>query len=120
MKIFNSIRWRLQLWYGLILVLVLAAIGTYSMSLAPVVWVLISEIFPNRIRGTAMSVAVGCLWIACFILTYTFPILKTLLGVDKTFWIYAAICAAGFFALWARLPETKGKSLEQIESELAD
>ncbi len=64
----------------LFLVLVLAAIGTYSMSLAPVVWVLISEIFPNRIRGTAMSIAVGALWIACFLLTYTFPIFKTLLG----------------------------------------
>ena len=100
--------------------LVLAAIGTFSMSLGPVVWVLISEIFPNRIRGTAMSVAVGCLWIACFILTYTFPILKTLLGVAATFWIYAAVCAAGFVALWLRLPETKGKSLEQIERELAD
>ncbi|MEI6655284.1 MAG: sugar porter family MFS transporter [Verrucomicrobiota bacterium] len=102
------------------LALVLAAIGTYSMSLAPIVWVLISEIFPNRIRGTAMSVAVGCLWIACFILTYTFPILKTLLGVAVTFWIYAAICAVGFVVLWFRLPETKGKSLEQIETELAD
>lgn len=104
----------------LFLALVLAAIGTYSMSLAPVVWVLISEIFPNRIRGTAMSVAVGCLWIACFILTYTFPILKTLLGVSVTFWIYAAICALGFIVLWLRLPETKGKTLEQIEKELAD
>ena len=102
------------------LALVLAAIGTYSMSLAPIVWVLISEIFPNRIRGTAMSVAVGCLWIACFILTYTFPILKTLLGVAVTFWIYAAICAVGYVVLWFRLPETKGKSLEQIETELAD
>lgn len=104
----------------LFLILVLAAIGTYSMSLAPVVWVLISEIFPNRIRGTAMSVAVGFLWIACFILTYTFPILKTLLGVSVTFWIYAAICAAGFLFILLRLPETKGKSLEQIEKELAD
>ena len=102
----------------LFLALVLAAIGTYSMSLAPVVWVLISEIFPNRIRGTAMSIAVGFLWIACFILTYTFPILKTLLGVSVTFWIYAAICAAGFLVLWLRLPETKGKSLEQIERDL--
>ena len=104
----------------LFLALVLAAIGTYSMSLAPVVWVLISEIFPNRIRGTAMSIAVGCLWIACFILTYTFPILKTLLGVSVTFWIYAAICAAGFVFLWLRLPETKGKSLEQLEQDLAE
>ena len=100
------------------LALVLAAIGIYSMSLAPVVWVLIAEIFPNRIRGTAMSIAVGFLWIACFILTYTFPILKTLLGVSVTFWIYAGICAAGFVGLWLRLPETKGKSLEQIEKDI--
>ncbi len=104
----------------LFLALVLAAIGTYSMSLAPVVWVLISEIFPNRIRGTAMSVAVGFLWVACFILTYTFPILKTLLGVSVTFWIYAAICAVGFVVILFRLPETKGKSLEQIERDMAD
>jgi len=104
----------------LFLALVLAAIGTYSMSLAPVVWVLISEIFPNRIRGTAMSVAVGFLWIACFLLTYTFPIFKTVLGVSVTFWIYAAICAAGFLVMWFRLPETKGKTLEAIERELAD
>lgn len=100
--------------------LVLAAIGIYSMSLAPVVWVLIAEIFPNRIRGTAMSIAVSFLWIACFILTYTFPILKTLLGVSVTFWIYAGICAIGFTGVLLRLPETKGKSLEQIEHELAD
>jgi len=102
----------------LFLALVLAAIGTYSMSLAPVTWVLISEIFPNRIRGTAMSIAVGFLWIACFILTYTFPILKTVLGVSVTFWIYAGICATGFLVLLLRLPETKGKTLEQIEREL--
>ena len=100
------------------LALVLAAIGIYSMSLAPVVWVLISEIFPNRIRGTAMSVAVGSLWVACFLLTYTFPIFKTLLGVSVTFWIYAGICGAGFLVLLFRLSETKGKTLEQIEREL--
>jgi MFS family permease len=105
---------------GLFLALVLAAIGIYSMSLAPVVWVLIAEIFPNRIRGTAMSIAVGSLWIACFLLTYTFPIFKTLLGVSVTFWIYAGICALGFLVLLARLPETKGKSLEQIERDLVD
>jgi sugar porter (SP) family MFS transporter len=104
----------------LFLTLVLAAIAIYSMSLAPVVWVLISEIFPNRIRGTAMSVAVSFLWIACFILTYTFPILKTLLGVSVTFWIYAGICVFAFVVLLFRLPETKGKSLEQIEHDLAD
>jgi sugar porter (SP) family MFS transporter len=104
----------------LFLALVLAAIGTYSMSLAPVVWVLISEIFPNRIRGTAMSVAVGFLWIACFLLTYTFPIFKTLLGVSVTFWIYAGVCTVGFLVILLRLPETKGKTLEQIERDLVD
>src|SRR5207244_6574382 len=68
------------------LLLVLAAIGCYAMSLAPVVWVVISEIFPNRIRGAAMAVAVSALWIACFILTYTFPILNSgIVPVDSTF-----------------------------------
>jgi hypothetical protein len=82
--------------------------------------VIISEIFPNRIRGTAMSIAVGFLWIACFLLTYTFPIFKTLLGASVTFWIYAGICVSGFFFILARLPETKGKTLEQIERDLVD
>ena len=102
------------------LLLVLAAIGCYAMSLAPVTWVVISEIFPNRIRGAAMSVAVSALWIACFILTYTFPILNAKLGSAGTFWLYAAICVAGFVFIKLKLPETKGKSLEQIERELVD
>ena len=101
-----------------VLLFSLAAIGCYSMSLAPVTWVLISEIFPNRIRGTAISIAVSALWIACFILTYTFPILERNIGTGNTFWIYAGICAAGFFFVRLRVPETKGKSLEQIEREL--
>jgi MFS family permease len=104
----------------LFLALVLAAIGCYAMSLAPVVWVIISEIFPNRIRGTAMSVAVGSLWIACFLLTYTFPIFNAVLGASITFWIYAGICAVGFVVILTRLPETKGKTLEQIERDLVD
>jgi sugar porter (SP) family MFS transporter len=103
-----------------VLLLVLAAIGCYAMSLAPVTWVVISEIFPNRIRGAAMSVAVTALWIACFILTYTFPILNAKLGPAGTFWLYAVICVAGFMYIFFKLPETKGKSLEQIERELVD
>jgi sugar porter (SP) family MFS transporter len=102
------------------LLLVLAAIGCYAMSLAPVTWVVIAEIFPNRIRGAAMAVAVSALWIACFILTYTFPILNARLGSAGTFWLYAAICVAGFVFIKFKLPETKGKSLEQIERELVD
>ena len=100
------------------LLLVLAAMACYGMSLAPITWVVISEIFPNRIRGAAMSVAVTSLWGACFILTYTFPLLNGALGPAMTFWIYAAICVAGFFFILFRLPETKGKTLEQIEAEL--
>ena len=103
-----------------VLLLVLAAIGCYAMSLAPVTWVVISEIFPNRIRGAAMSVAVCALWIACFILTYTFPLLNAKFGAAGTFWLYAVICVLGFIFILAKLPETKNKSLEQIERELTN
>ena len=103
-----------------VLLLVLAAIGVYAMSLAPVTWVVISEIFPNRIRGAAMSVAVTALWIACFILTYTFPMLNAKLGSSGTFWLYAAICVLGFVFIFFKLPETNGKTLEAIEKELVD
>jgi len=103
-----------------VLLLVLAAIGCYAMSLAPVTWVVISEIFPNRIRGAAMSVAVCALWIACFLLTYTFPMLNAKLGAAGTFWLYAAICVLGLIFIYFKLPETKNKSLEQIERDLVD
>lgn len=99
----------------LVVVPVLAAIACYAFSLAPVVWVLIAELFPNRIRGAAVSVSVSALWIACFVLTYTFPLLNRSLGAARTFWLYAAICAAGFVFVLLRVPETKGKTLEEIE-----
>ncbi len=102
------------------LALVLAAIASYAMSLAPVTWVVISEIFPNRIRGSAMAVAVAALWFACFILTYTFPILNSHLGPAGTFWLYAVICVLGFIFIYLKLPETKNKTLETIEKELVD
>ena len=106
---------------GLVVVIpVLATIACYSFSLAPVTWVLIAEIFPNRIRGAAVSVAVSALWIACFILTYTFPLLNGVLGPAMTFWLYSGICAAGFVFIFLRVPETKGKTLEQIERDLVD
>jgi len=98
-----------------ILVLVLMAIATYSMTLAPITWVVLSEIFPNSIRGTAMAIATTSLWIACFVLTYTFPILNRLLHASGTFWLYALICLSGFLFILKKLPETKGKTLEEIE-----
>jgi len=107
-------------WSGpVVVVFVLATIACYAFSLAPVTWVLIAEIFPNRIRGAAVSAAVSALWIACFLLTFTFPLLNGVLGAPGTFWLYAAICAAGFLFVLVRVPETKGKSLEKIEKELA-
>jgi len=102
------------------LLLVLAAIAFYAMSLAPITWVIISEIFPNRIRGAAMSVAVLSLWIACTLLTLAFPYLNRSLGPHGTFWLYGGICLFGFFVILKFLPETKGKSLEEIERQFAD
>ena len=98
-----------------ILVLVMVAIATYAMTLAPITWVVLSEIFPNNIRGAAMAIATTALWIACFVLTYTFPILNKLLNASGTFWLYAIICLLGFLFILKKLPETKGKSLEEIE-----
>lgn len=100
------------------LLLVVLAIACYAMSLAPVVWVVLSEIFPVRIRGAAMAVSTFFLWAACFLLTYSFPLLNEYLKASGTFWVYGGICLAGFFFIRARLPETKGKSLEEIEKEL--
>ena len=102
-----------------VLLLAVAAIACYACSLAPVTWVVLSEIFPNRVRGAALSLAVLALWVACFILTFTFPILIERLGFAGTFWLYAGICAVGFVFILLRLPETKGKTLEEIEAQLA-
>ncbi|NWF91043.1 MAG: sugar porter family MFS transporter [Ignavibacteriaceae bacterium] len=101
-----------------LLILVICAIACYAMSLAPVTWVILSEIFPNRVRGAAMSIATFALWAACFILTYTFPLLNKLLNAHGTFLLYGTICVLGFLFVMKKLPETKGKSLEQIETEL--
>jgi len=101
-----------------VLVLVMLAIGCYAMTLAPITWVVISEIFPTKIRGAAMAISTFSLWTACFILTYTFPLLNASLGAYGTFWLYGAICLLGFWFIKRNLTETKGKSLEQIEQEL--
>jgi len=97
------------------LALVVAALACYAMTLAPVTWVVLSEVFPSRVRGTAMAIATASLWAACFVLTYTFPLLEAVLGTAGTFWVYAAVCALGFVCVWRWLPETKGKTLEEIE-----
>jgi len=101
-----------------LLLLVVIGIACYAMSLAPVTWVVLSEIFPNRIRGAAMAVATVSLWLASFLLTYTFPLLNNAFGASGTFWLYGIICVAGLAFIYKKLPETKGKSLEEIEMEI--
>ncbi len=98
-----------------ILIIVVTAIAVYSLTLAPVTWVILSEIFPNRVRGAAMAIATTSLWVASFVLTYTFPLLNKALNASGTFWLYAVISLAGFLFILAKLPETKGKTLEEIE-----
>ena len=97
------------------IVLVVAAIGCYAMTLGPCTWVLISELFPNNIRALAVSICTFALWVASSTLTYTFPFLNSALGSFGTFWIYSAVCAIGFIFLYFRLQETKGKRLEEME-----
>ncbi len=98
-----------------IVILTLASVALYSLTLAPVVWVILSEIFPNRIRGAAMSLAAVALWIGNFSLTFSFPTIKENLGWTLNFWLYAIICLMGYLVISKKLPETKGKSLEEIE-----
>ena len=99
-------------------ILVVLAISCYAMTLGPITWVLLSEIFPNKLRAVAMAFCTFALWMASFILTFTFPVLNAALGTYGTFWIYSGICLLGFLFFMAKLPETKGKSLEELENQL--
>lgn len=103
---------------GLVSVFVLLAIALYATSLAPVTWVIISEIFPNKIRGLASSVAIVSLWAAYFVLVFTFPILAEKLGTFGPFYLYAAICFLGFLFVKFKVKETKGQTLEELEHNL--
>ena len=98
----------------------LAVPAFFAFGLGPTVWVVISEIFPNRIRGVAMSVATFFLWSACYLLTLTFPVFVEVFNAANTFWIYAVICTVGFYVIYRYLPETKGLSLEELEKRLVN
>lgn len=104
---------------GIISIFVLLAISMYATSLAPVTWVLISEIFPNHIRGLASSVAIVSLWLAYFVLVFTFPILAETLGTYGPFYLYAVICFLGYLFILRNVRETKGRTLEELEHDLA-
>ena len=102
----------------MMVVLVVTAISVYAMTLGPVTWTLLSEIFPHRVRGIAMATCTFALWVGCCTLTFSFPSMNAALGSSGTFWIYSGICLCAFVFLWRRCPETRGKSLEELEKEL--
>ena len=93
----------------------LCYVASFAVAMGPVVWVVLSEIFPTRTRGRAMGVATVALWVACFLVSQTVPWMFKNLGHATTFWIYAAMSAVAFVFVAACVPETKGKTLEEIE-----
>ncbi|WP_435367907.1 sugar porter family MFS transporter [Paenibacillus lutimineralis] len=100
----------------LVLVFILVYVAAFALSLGPVVWVVISEIFPNRIRGKATAIASMALWTADYIVSQAFPPMLNSAGPALTFWIFGLMALITVVFTWRKVPETKGKSLEEIES----
>jgi sugar porter (SP) family MFS transporter len=98
-----------------ILAVILVYVGSFSVGLGPGVWVVISELFPTRIRGRAMSIATLSLWLACILITFTFLSLVEATSSTGAFWVYAAMSVVNLLFIWRVMPETKGRSLEEIE-----
>jgi len=104
-----------------VLVFILGYIACFALSVGPVTWVILSEIFPTRIRGRAMAIATVCLWLANFVVTQTFTMmdedawLRGRFNGGFPFWVYGVLCVASLVFVWRCVPETKGKSLEEIE-----
>jgi sugar porter (SP) family MFS transporter len=100
---------------AMVLATILVYVGSFSVGLGPGVWVVISELFPTRIRGRAMSIATVALWLACILVAATFLSLVEAIGSTGAFWLYAATSVLNFLFIWRVMPETKGRSLEEIE-----
>jgi len=100
-----------------VLALILCYVAFFSFGMGPGVWVVISELFPTRIRGRAMSLATVALWLACLLITLTFLSLVKAFTAAGAFWIYASMCAGTVWFVWKFTPETKGKNLEEIEQQ---
>jgi SP family arabinose:H+ symporter-like MFS transporter len=98
-----------------ILGIILFCAASFAVGLGPGVWVVMAELFPTRIRGRAMSIATVSLWVACVALTATFLSLVTAIGASGAFWLYSTMCVTMFVFVWRVVPETKGKTLEEIE-----
>ncbi|MGO4185268.1 sugar porter family MFS transporter [Paenibacillus sp. MCAF9] len=100
----------------LVLIFILLYVASFAISLGPVVWVIMSEIFPNRIRGKATAIAAMALWAADYLVSQSFPPMLSSAGPAATFWIYGGMALLAFLFTWRVVPETKGKSLEEIEA----
>lgn len=101
-----------------ILIAILAYIAFFAVSLSPLMFVVTAEIYPSSIRGTAMSLSTGISWLCAYIVVQFFPLMQESLGSSIVFLIFGLLCLAAFLFIFFKIPETKGKSLEQIESEL--
>lgn len=104
-----------------LLIFMLGYIACFALSVGPVTWVILSEIFPTKIRGRALAIATLCLWVANFIVSQTFPmmdeneVLVKMFNHGFSFFVYAAFCVVLVLFTWKAVPETKGKTLEEIE-----
>ncbi len=101
-----------------ILLLILCYVASFSIGMGPGVWVVLSELFPTKLRGRAMSLATVSLWVACLVITLTFLSLVKAATVSGAFWLYGLLCAFTFFFVWRFIVEDKGKTLEEIERSL--
>ncbi|MCX6371455.1 MAG: MFS transporter, partial [Solirubrobacterales bacterium] len=90
-------------------------IASFAFSLGPVVWTIISEIYPARVRGKAVSFATAANWGAAFLVAQFFLTLTEGIGNSATFFLFAAMCVLGFIFVWRYVPETRGRSLEEIQ-----
>lgn len=100
---------------AIVLGLILFYIASFAASLGPVTWVFIAEIYPNRLRGEAMSVAIVVLWGACFLVSLVFPAMLNTLGGGSAFFVFGIMCVLYLVFIIVKVPETKGKSLEELE-----
>jgi sugar porter (SP) family MFS transporter len=98
-----------------LLFIILLYIGFFASAMGPLVWVVMAEIFPIKVRGSAMGLATLILWFADFLVTLTFPVISDRFHPSTAFWLYAAMCALDLAFMWVFLPETKGRTLEEIE-----
>jgi MFS transporter, SP family, arabinose:H+ symporter len=100
----------------LLLASILGFVAAFAVAMGPIPWIVNSEIFPTKLRGRAMSVAISLLWLADFIVTQTFPRLRESIGPARTFWVYAFFSLLSTVFVVLMVPETKGRTLEEIEA----